>query len=263
METTLVTGPTSWPLTLAEAKKHLYINTANTSDDALVYALIRGATQWVEQYTKRRLVSQTTKLFLRDWPRNDYITYPYGQLQSVTHIKYKNTAGTQFTWDSGEYIVDTDSDPGRVVVGYGESYPTTALYPSLPIETQFVSGYYYGSVWAVNTAYTTEIITPTTANMNGLAYQCTVAGTTHAATEPTWPTTIGGTVADGTATWTCVGRAIPDSIRHAIKIVIADGYENRESQFIETGRALMVNKTRAIEILLAPYILFSNAYVQA
>jgi hypothetical protein len=38
---------------------------------------------------------------------------------------------------------------------------------------------------------------------NGYIYRCTVAGTSHAATEPVWPTTIGGTITDNTVTWTC------------------------------------------------------------
>jgi hypothetical protein len=37
---------------------------------------------------------------------------------------------------------------------------------------------------------------------NGYTYECTTAGTTGS-TEPTWPTTVGATVTDGTVTWTC------------------------------------------------------------
>lgn len=44
---------------------------------------------------------------------------------------------------------------------------------------------------------------------NGLRYQVTTAGTTDAA-EPTWPTTVGATVTDGTVTWTCRGTEIYD-----------------------------------------------------
>ncbi|HXQ45608.1 MAG TPA: hypothetical protein VN806_03275, partial [Caulobacteraceae bacterium] len=39
---------------------------------------------------------------------------------------------------------------------------------------------------------------------NGQVYECTTAGVTGAA-GPTFPTTVGATVADGTAVWTCRG----------------------------------------------------------
>lgn len=44
---------------------------------------------------------------------------------------------------------------------------------------------------------------PTVAN--GYYYEVTVAGTT-ASVQPTWPTTIGNTVVDGSVTWVCRGR---------------------------------------------------------
>jgi hypothetical protein len=56
-------------------------------------------------------------------------------------------------------------------------------------------------VWAVNTAYAVgDKVIPTVAK--GLQYTCTTAGTSHAATEPTWPTAEGATVADNTVVWT-------------------------------------------------------------
>lgn len=53
--------------------------------------------------------------------------------------------------------------------------------------------------WQASTAYGIgDYVLPTTPN--GRLYKCTTAGTTGAA-EPTWPTTDGGTVNDGTAVW--------------------------------------------------------------
>ena len=60
-----------------------------------------------------------------------------------------------------------------------------------------------GADWTVDTAYSlADRANPTTSN--GRMYECTTAGTSHASTEPTWPLTLGATVADGTAVWTCV-----------------------------------------------------------
>ena len=59
-----------------------------------------------------------------------------------------------------------------------------------------------GATWTANTAYAAnDYVQPSTPN-NNFTYQCTVAGTSHATTEPTWPTTAGNTVSDGTVTWT-------------------------------------------------------------
>ncbi len=55
------------------------------------------------------------------------------------------------------------------------------------------------SDWVASTAYSLDdIVVPTTAN--GFQYRCSVAGTSDSS-EPTFPTDLGVTVADNTATW--------------------------------------------------------------
>lgn len=63
------------------------------------------------------------------------------------------------------------------------------------------------SAWTAATAYAAgAIVKPTTGS--GLHYyRCTVAGTSHASTEPTWPTN-GSTVTDGAATWEDAGTLL-------------------------------------------------------
>jgi len=60
--------------------------------------------------------------------------------------------------------------------------------------------------WDANHAYTSgQYLEPDT--LTGYYYECTTSGTSDGSTEPTWPTTVGSTVTDGTAVWTC--RAYP------------------------------------------------------
>lgn len=62
------------------------------------------------------------------------------------------------------------------------------------------------AAWAALTAYSVNSYRQPTAS-NTFYYKATTPGTS-AASEPTWPLVVGGTVVDGTVTWTCTGRII-------------------------------------------------------
>lgn len=57
--------------------------------------------------------------------------------------------------------------------------------------------------WNATTAYSLGDEAIPDASQNGYTYEVTTAGTSGGS-EPTWPTTLGNTVVDGTVTWTCV-----------------------------------------------------------
>jgi hypothetical protein len=60
--------------------------------------------------------------------------------------------------------------------------------------------------WAATTAYSVgDLVIPTVGN--GRIYRCTTAGTSGSS-QPTWPTTRGGTVSDGGAVWTEASNTI-------------------------------------------------------
>lgn len=78
--------------------------------------------------------------------------------------------------------------------------------------------------WVVGTAYAEgAIVVPTTAN--GLRYRAENAGTSHAATEPTWPTTQDGTVSDNGITWKCIGKTPIGMFDDCLSLIEAD-YEH-------------------------------------
>ena len=137
------------PVSLQEAKEHLRISSSNTDHDFDIALKLTAARQWVEKFLHRKLMTQTVTKYFHDWPADkDHIVIPYGNLQSVASIKYKDTDGDQTTWTSSEYIVDTDEEPGRVTLAYGEHWPTTTLYPTNAIEIIYSCGYgaYAGNV---------------------------------------------------------------------------------------------------------------------
>jgi phage tail sheath gpL-like len=81
-----------------------------------------------------------------------------------------------------------------------------------------------GNVWLTLTAYvTTQYVVPVTAN--GFYYKCTTAGTTGAG-QPTWPTTVGTTVSDGSAVWTCWGKIVATGATTGVQLGGGAGLES-------------------------------------
>lgn len=140
MIATRTVNPYTEPVTLDEVKDHLRMKEINDFDSQLL-GLITASREWVESYTARALVQQTWKCYLQDWPTGDEFELPFPPLRSVTAIKYTDSDDDETTWDSDEYEVDTDSEPGRIILAYGETWPSTTLHPKNPIEIEFVAGY--------------------------------------------------------------------------------------------------------------------------
>ena len=139
MIATRTSDPSVEPITTAEAKTHLRVD--HTDHDTYIDTLIQSAREYIEGVIGRALVQQTWKYYLQDWPAGDEFELPYPPLQSVTSIKYTDSDDDETTWDSDEYEVDTDAEPGRIILAYGETWPSTTLHPKNPIEIEYVAGY--------------------------------------------------------------------------------------------------------------------------
>lgn len=135
----LVTAPAVEPIALADAKTHLRVDA--TAEDTLITSLIVAARQHAENVTQRGLITQAWDLQLDAWPNGDEIRIPLPPLQSITSVKYYDTAGTEYTMTASDYIVDTKSEPGRIVLAYGKSWPSTTLRPAAGVLVRFVAGY--------------------------------------------------------------------------------------------------------------------------
>lgn len=135
----LITAPASEPVTLSEAKLH--VRQDIDTDDTLITAQITTAREEVERISCHALLTQTWEMVLDCWPTGDEIRLPRPPLQSVTSVKVTDTAGVETTWDAANYIVDTDSVPGRIVLAYGMNWPSTNLKPVGGIRIRYVSGW--------------------------------------------------------------------------------------------------------------------------
>lgn len=118
------------------------IKEAPTSDeDDLLTALIITAREYCEGLQNRAYITQIWQLWLDDWPCGDYIRVPLPPLQDINSIKYYDTTNTEATMDEDDYFIDDKSEPGRVVLAYGSTWPTTTLRPANAVCVEFVAGY--------------------------------------------------------------------------------------------------------------------------
>ncbi len=115
---------------------------SNVTEDALLASLITSARQYAETLTRRQFITATFDMFLDAFPSKREIKIPYGQLQSVASVKYKTSEGVETTMTAGsDYLVDTTSDHGRIVLPTGKSWASFIPYPLNPITIRFICGY--------------------------------------------------------------------------------------------------------------------------
>lgn len=153
MQLILVTPPTDYPVSLLELCTHLRIDYDGFDSDGDIEidsdsgteleSIISAGTDAIEDITSRKLFTQTWKYFIDCFPCDSFIKIPFGNLQSVTHVKYTDSSGTVTTMVvNTDYIVESNGDQcGRIVLPYGVSWPSFTAHPSNPIEIQFVCGW--------------------------------------------------------------------------------------------------------------------------
>lgn len=156
MTVRVVTAPPVEPVTLAEAKTHLVIDTDVTADDTYVTALIQVAREYAENYTRRAFVQRTLELTLPYFSGYQAeICLPQPPLQSVTHIKYLDADGVLTTIAAADYQVDTYRHPGRVKPAYLDSWPVVTRGDFNAVQIRYIAGYDLGA--GSPTDYTSNI----------------------------------------------------------------------------------------------------------
>jgi len=118
-------------------------NAATSAEDDLLNAINTAAREHVEDITRRQIMTATWDYFLDAFPSGNAIVLPFGNLASVTSVKYKEDDGVETTMVvTTEYLVETNGeDFGRIVLPYGETWPSFTAYPSNPISIRFVCGW--------------------------------------------------------------------------------------------------------------------------
>lgn len=157
----LITPPVNEPITLADAKTFLKIDTSD--DDAIVSLCISGARRAIEEHTKRALISQTWEYWLDAIPGTRIqggqwwdgvreaslaqimsggreISLPKPPFQSLTYLQTYDLNDAMSVFDSTLLIFDTAGTPGRIALKYGQIWPVNLRLTNC-VQIRFVAGY--------------------------------------------------------------------------------------------------------------------------
>ena len=110
--------------------------------DSELLSLITRAREEAEERTRLALAPQTLEMGLDSFPNANYINLKRPPLVSVTSFDVYDEDGTKITQTlNTDYLVDTDSVPGRLVLPYSGQWSNDAEYPVNPIRIKYVAGY--------------------------------------------------------------------------------------------------------------------------
>ncbi|MES2036001.1 MAG: hypothetical protein V4466_17680, partial [Pseudomonadota bacterium] len=136
-----IVGPASSALDLDDLKRRLKVE--HTDDDVVLDAFLQGAiahAEGPEGFTGRALIDQTWDLYLDRFPGagrwhgfkpwhvqvahpDNVIEIPLPPLIAVEAFKYLDEAGNELDVDAATYVVDTASQPGRIVLLADSQWP--------------------------------------------------------------------------------------------------------------------------------------------
>lgn len=134
---TITTGPSIEPVTVDQLKDHLRIS--GTDEDTILGYYISAARLYCENFQGRSYITTVWKYTLDEFPDIIYVPRPPLQSSGLS-IKYYDTNGVQQTLSSSVYQVDIQSEPGRIVEAYGQTWPSIRDMINA-VELNFKAGY--------------------------------------------------------------------------------------------------------------------------
>jgi uncharacterized phiE125 gp8 family phage protein len=133
-------APINQPVSLEEAKQQT--SQYDDSFNGLLSRMISAATEVVERYTGRALITQTWRYTLDSFC--DELVLPRPPFLSLTGdglgIEYTDENGDDQTLDASLYAVAGDREPARIAPAYGECWPPTRCQREA-VRVTYTAGY--------------------------------------------------------------------------------------------------------------------------
>jgi uncharacterized phiE125 gp8 family phage protein len=138
MATVLLSGPTVEPITLAEAKAHLRVDTSG--EDSLIQSLIMASRLHIEAALDLALITQTWRHQRDVWPPSRVLILPLRPIQSLTAVTLHDDDATSRSLDVGAFVLDGFANPARLV-WRGHGAVSAAGMVANGIEIDFAAGH--------------------------------------------------------------------------------------------------------------------------
>jgi len=148
--TSITVPPETEPVTLDQVKNHCRIT--HNEDDSWLLTAMAAARQYVEKTCELALITQTRKTIFKGF-ENPFISLPYGPVQSISLIQYRNDVGTLTTLSSYQGV--TAANACLILPAVGQSWPSTQMRIDA-VEITYICG--YGLADAVPEAIKTAIL---------------------------------------------------------------------------------------------------------
>ena len=137
----IVTASTGEPLTTTEVRDHVR---GSTADNTLIANQAKAARLYCENFTHREFMLKTLRYSLDEWPRSFIeLPRPVNGSTAITApvVSYRQQGNSTFTtFGSTNYLVDSESEPGRIVLKFGATWPTDTLEAGQSVRVDFPSG---------------------------------------------------------------------------------------------------------------------------
>ncbi len=137
---------TTYPVSVSEAVGVLRLDplldpVADAEQNDRLTSLIKSACEYCERLCGKTWNEKTWEYAIDDFPVTDSIVLPMATpLVEIVSIKYTDSSGVETTLAASQYIKDDFSEPGRVVLGYGLTWPSFTPYPTNAVRVRYRAG---------------------------------------------------------------------------------------------------------------------------
>ena len=138
MTLVMTSGPLAEPVSVADAKAHMRID--STAEDALIASLIVTSRLHIEAALGLALLTQAWSYFVDAWPRSREIVLPLKPVQAVAIVRVWAQDGTSRTVSADTFTLDGEGTPPRLVLSRSAAPPAPGRSAS-GIEIAFDAGY--------------------------------------------------------------------------------------------------------------------------